>query len=386
MRVPDAPGISRLQQLSPSVYEALLRCKARGAWAAHGDRDSVPQHPKALLGVCLHSVVEEAHNGRLGGSEGEARLAIAREVFDRRTQSIYERAHPLVRAKFSSPERLPYYNLYRERAALEAVEAAERADRVAASTGAMQPSSFLQPHTEKRLVSVDGLLAGRPDFVDPAAREIVDYKTGGAPDGANDTASATEVRQLRLYVHLALDNGISVSKAVIARADGHRAFLEVSKEDAEEEGHRARELLVQYNATAGRAFDEIAQPSPENCSFCPCIPFCGAFWRAASPQWAEQCGVHLEGRMSSIDESIMQGTKLVTLQMNVQRGTVGAGDTFVEQVPEVWITADGADVPHVGDMVRIVQGRLLTSDQPPQIVRVDRASTTVWTVAVAGSI
>ncbi len=193
-------------------------------------------------------------------------------------------------------------------------------------------------------------------------------------------------RQLRLYVHLALDSGIPISRAVIARADGHRAFLEVSKEDAEAEGRRARELLAQYNATAGRAFDEIAQPSPENCSFCPCIPFCGAFWRAATPEWAEQCGAHLEGRVTSIDESIVQGTKLVTLQMNVQRGTIGAGDTFVEQVPEVWITADGADMPHEGDIVRIVHGRILTSDPPPQIVRVDRASTTLWTVAVAAPI
>lgn len=381
MRVPDAPGISRLQQLSPSVYEALLRCKAQGAWAAHGDRSAVPQHPKALLGVCLHGVVEDAHNGKLVGSEGDARLAVAREIFDRRAKSIYEHAHPLVRAKFSSPERLPYYNLYRERAALEAVESAERADRGATATDTTQPSPLLHLHTEKKLVSVDGLLVGRPDFIDSAAREIVDYKTGGAPDGATDTAYAAEVRQLRLYVHLALDNGIPVSRAVIARADGHRALLEVSEEDAEAEGRRARELLAEYNAAAGKGFDEIAQPSPENCSFCPCIPFCEAFWRSTSPNWAEQCGVHLEGRVLSVDESTLQGMKLVTLRLNAQRGTVGAGDTFVEQIPEVWITADGANVPRDGDVVRVVHGRL-ASDAPPQVIRVDRATTSVWTVAV----
>src|SRR5712691_5703311 len=103
MRVPLAPSINPLQQLSPSVYEALLRCNARGAWAAHRDRSAVPQHPKALLGVCLHGVVEDAHNGRLIGSDGEGRLAGAREIFDRRAKSLYEQAHPLVRAKFSSP-------------------------------------------------------------------------------------------------------------------------------------------------------------------------------------------------------------------------------------------------------------------------------------------
>ena len=379
MRVPLAPSINPLQQLSPSVYEALLRCKARGAWAAHRDRSAVPQHPKALLGVCLHGVVEDAYNGRLIGSDGEARLASAREIFDRRAKSLYEQAHPLVRAKFSSPERLPYYNLYRERAALEAIESSEQADRVSIAD-ATQQRPLLLLHTEKKLVSIDGLLMGRPDFIDSAAREIIDYKTGGAPDGATDTISATEVRQLRLYVHLALDNGIPVSRAIIARADGHRASLDVSKEEAKAESRRARELLAQYNSSVGKAFDEVAQPSPESCGFCPCIPFCEAFWRAASPAWAEQCGVHLEGRVSSVHESTVQGVKLVTLQMYTQRGTVGAGDTFVEQIPEGWITADGADVPLDGDVVRVVHGRL-AEGAPPQVIRVDRTSTSVWTVA-----
>ncbi len=208
----------------------------------------------------------------------------------------------------------------------------------------------------------------------------MDYKTGGVPDGATDTASATEVRQLRLYVHLALDNGIHVSRAVIARADGHRALLDVSKEDAETEGRRTRELLAEYSAAAGRGFDEVAQPSPENCNFCPCIPFCEAFWRSTSPDWVEQCGVHLEGRVLSVDESTLQGMKLVTLRLDAQRGTVAAGETFVEQIPEVWITADGADMPSEGDVVRVVHRRLAV-DAPPRVIRVDRTSTSVWTVA-----
>jgi RecB family exonuclease len=383
MRVPHIPGITQIQQLSPSVYEALLRCKARAAWAAHGDRSAVPQHPKALLGVCLHSVVEEAHNGRLAGLDGEARLAVAREIFDRRARSLYEQAHPLVRAKFTSPERLPYYNLYRERAALEAIASADRVERLALTAGASHftPSPRLQ--AEKKLISSDGLLVGRPDFIDAGAQEVVDYKTGAAPDEAVDGASAAEVRQLRLYVHLALDNGIPVSRAVVARADGQRASIEVSRDDAEAEGRRARELLVQYNRTAGSAFDEAAQPSPENCGFCPCIPFCEAFWRTASPAWAEQCGAHLEGRISSVEESTVQGMKLLTLRVDVQRGTVRAGETFVEQIPESWITADGTDSPLEGDVVRVVHGRL-GGDTPTQVIRVDRTATSVWTVAAEG--
>ena len=380
MRLPPAPDIKPLKQLSPSVYEALIRCKGRAAWVAHGDRSVLPQHPKALLGTCLHSVVEEAHKGGLASAPDEqTRLSLARELFDRRARALYENAHPLVRAKFGAPDRIPYYNIYRERAALEAIASARRIDH-AAATGALQPTNLLHLHAERRLVSRDGLLLGRPDLIDAAAQEVVDYKTGASLDEAVGAVSPAEARQLRLYVHLALDNGIPVSRAVIARADGRRAVIDVSKEEAEAEGRRARELLAEYNNAAGSSFDNAARPSPENCCFCPCIPFCDAFWRAASSAWGEQCGVHLEGRVRSVEQSTMQGIKLMTLGVEAGRGTVSAGDTFVEQIPEAWITADGAAVPREGDTVRVVHGRL-AGETPPQVVRVDRTATSLWTAA-----
>jgi hypothetical protein len=309
-----------------------------------------------------------------------ARLAAAREIFDRRAKALYEQSHPLVRAKWSSPEMLPYYNLYRERAALEAIESASRVERIAPATDATRPANSPRLYAEKKLVSIDGLLVGRPDLIDCVAQEIIDYKTGVAPDEAEGAASAAEVRQLRLYVHLAFENGVAVSRAIVARADGHRASIDVSKQDADGEGRTARGLLAQYNNTVGGAFDESAQPSPENCSFCPCIPFCEAFWRTASPAWAEQCGVHLEGTVSSVDESTVQGMKLTTLRVEVQRGTVGSGDTFVEQIPNAWITADGTDAPRQGDAVRVVNGKL-ESEAPPQVIRVNRTATSVWSFA-----
>lgn len=381
MQIPQQPELKPLRQLSPSVYEALLRCKSRAAWAAYGGRGVVPQHPKALLGMCLHKVVEEAHAGAIDSTlDTQARLAVARDLFDRYAKSLYEQAHPLVRAKFSAFNRLPYYNLYRERAALEALVSVDRVGQAAAVANVPQPADSLRLHAERRLVSSDGLLVGRPDLIDVAAHEVVDYKTGAPLDEGADAVSPSEARQLRLYVHLALDSGIQVSRAVIARADGRRAAIGVSKEDADAEGRRARELLAEYNDAAGGSFDTAASPSMENCCLCPCIPFCNAFWQAASPAWKEQCGVHLEGRVRSVEQATMQGMNLMTLRVETVRGTVGAGDTFVEQIPEAWIAADGADVPREGDTVRIVHGRL-TGDVLPPVVRVDRTATSVWTAA-----
>lgn len=380
MRVPHAPGVTPLQQLSPSIYEALLQCKARAAWAAYGDRSALPPHPRALLGVCLHGVVEDAHNGRLAGLDGEGRLAAARELFDQRARYLYDQAHPLVRAKFISPERLPYYNLYRERAALEAAASSERVERAVPAADVVQPAPQVRLYAEKKLTSSDGLLVGRPDLIDTAAQQVVDYKTGAQPDEAIDAVSAAEARQLRLYVHLAHDNGLPVSRAVVARADGRRASIDVSKAEADGEGRRARELLAEYNSTAGVAFNEAAQPSPESCTFCPCIPFCEAFWRAALPAWEGQCGVHLEGEIAAVEESTVQGMKLMTLRVDVQRGTVAAGEAFVEQIPEAWTTADGSNPPCEGAVVRVVHARRAGDGVPP-VIRVERTATSVWTAA-----
>jgi len=380
MRLPQPTTVNPIRQLSPSVYEALLRCRARGAWAAQGNRSLVPVLPKALLGTCLHAVVEDAHNGVLSGLDHEAALTAARSAFDRRAATLYSRAHPLVRAKFSSPEKLPYFNLYRERAALEATKCAERAERTVPAREIESSRTTAAALAEKLLVSSDRLIVGRPDFIDLAAGEVIDYKTGSGPQDGLTEMSDAEVRQLRLYVHLAIENGMRISRAVIARADGRRASVDVTPEQAAQEGRQARELLAEYNSRAGERFDLAAQPSPENCEFCPCMAFCDAFWRAASSDWSERCGIHIEGGVEDVEASTVQGVTLVTFQVDGRKGTVPPGKVFVEQVPEAWIRADGSDRPRKGDTVRIVYGRIVT-ETPPHVVRVDRAATSLWTGA-----
>jgi RecB family exonuclease len=380
MRLPAAPNVNPLKQISPSIYEALLQCRARAAWAASSDKRTAPQHPKAVLGACLHAVVEEAHKGALAGKDGKVRLAAARKAFDEHAALLYKEAHPLLRAKFSAPERLPYYNLYRERAAMEAALSADRVGRAATAAASASPAGLANVHAERKLVSQDGLLVGRPDLIDAAAGQVVDYKTGISFEEAPGAVSQSEGRQLRLYIHLAHENGLSVSRAVIARADGRRASIDVSKAEADAEGHKARELLAQYNAEAGPTFQDAAQASPEACRFCPCIPFCEAFWQAASPSWSEQCGVHLEGQVESVDEATMQGMRLMTLRVRVRRGTVAAEEAFVEHLPVAWITCDGSSAPRKEDVLRVVHAHRAGEDSPA-LIRVDRTATSVWTTA-----
>lgn len=379
MRLPRATTVGPIRQLSPSVYQALLRCRARAAWTAHGDKAAVPLLPKALLGTCFHAAVEQANRGQLSALGREERLETARNIFDRSARTAFAQAHPLLRAKFGSPEKLPYYNLYRERAAIEAADCAERVklDEGPERSDSELPQPPSRPVAEERLVSKDSLIVGRPDLIDPLAHEVVDYKTALGQDDALDEMSETEIRQLRLYVHLAIENGIPISRAVIARSNGQRASINISPEEAAEEGRKAREVLAEYNSRAGEPFDIAAQPSVENCQFCPCIPFCDGFWRSAGANWAERCGTHVEGRISAIEVSTVPELNLITLRVDVQRGTVPAGELYVEQIPEAWTNADGSDRPHEGDIVRVVFGRIV-SENPPSIMRVDRTATSVW--------
>ena len=191
-----------LTRLSPSQYQAGRMCKARLAWAARGRRDELPDHPKALLGTSFHAVVEAAALGRFPEENDEAIGAVARDMFDQVTGSAYGRAHELLRVKYRSAEALPYYYLFRERAALAAVGVAAGRGRPSASNVPVRGEAPPRRLIETTLTSSDGLLFGRPDYVDLQAEEIVDYKTGVSFEDATAISDA-EIRQLNLYVHLA---------------------------------------------------------------------------------------------------------------------------------------------------------------------------------------
>lgn len=378
MRVPRPPNVVPLTRLSPSQYEAGRACKARLAWATAGRRDELPEHPKALLGTCFHAVVEAAATGRLPREDAELTGAAARDLFDQLATAAYGRAHALLRAKYQSVEVLPHYYLFRERARLVAQRVANGRrppSPLAAAVGRREVPS--RPLVERTLTSSDGLLFGRPDYVDLQACEILDYKTGAAGDNGQ-AISPAEARQLRLYVHLALENGLRVSRAVIVRPGGRRAEAEVTRSQADAEGRQARGVLNEFNRTADRPFDEVASPSAEACTFCPCIPFCEPFWRVATPVWLETCGTHIEGRITDVTESRIQGMRLLTFLLDVTRGSLEAQRAFVEQVPESWTTTGGCPAPTTGELLRIVHGRATLPAAVP-VVHVDRTLTSLWT-------
>lgn len=146
MLVPEPPALEQLEHITPSVYEASMTCLAKAGWYAFGARSVLPEHPAGILGTSFHAVVAAAHRGELVVASASDRTP-ARQLFDDAVRALYDKSHPLVKLKYPTSGRLPYYNLHRERAALLATRIA--ASLRAASTpvtASPNPWLFLGPN------------------------------------------------------------------------------------------------------------------------------------------------------------------------------------------------------------------------------------------------
>jgi PD-(D/E)XK nuclease superfamily len=373
MLIPDSPIPALVERISPSLYEVLLGCPAKAVWYTQGERGKLAPHPAALLGTAFHGVMETANKGGFEGVVEERRNS-AREKFDVLAATAYSSASPLLKTKFASPEKLPFYNQQRELAALLAAEV-----EVQGTTGNHSGSSGASG-AERWFESSDGKIGGKPDLLDREHQEVIDYKTGHVSDDIGGAVSDRETRQLNLYAFLARDSGIEIAHGRIIRANGKQASIEISLDAANNEGVNAVAALDEYNSSInGATFDDLAQPAPDVCAMCDCLPLCDAFWNAADENWIDGCGVQVQGKVLAIQEGQVQGTALVTMDVEASRGTIAPGNVTIEQVPLSWFTADGDRAPRVGDLIRLVNGRV-TSAEDPIRVRADRTMTSVWRI------
>ena len=290
---------------------------------------------------------------------------------------------PSLRARFPVMERLPYYHMQRQRAVL-----------LAASIATDRPPAVLRQsdgsdgrhRTEAQLRSSDGLLVGRPDYVNVDEGIVIDYKTGRGDAASRSQPSDSEARQLRLYAYLAREGGIAVTRGTIVRGDGSEDHLLIAPEEADDEASRAKAQLAAINraSESGLSFVAIASPSTEHCAGCPCNAFCEAFWTSVSLDWEEECGLSLEGCIEAVGVSpSVQGITLLTFTLEVRRGAFAGGRAVVEQVPADWIRCSDGSLPVTGDFVRFVQARRPVGSTQA-IMRFDKVRTSFWSVQANG--
>lgn len=381
MFAPEPPDLVQLARITPSIYEAGLTCLAKAAWYALGGHGVLPDNPAAILGTSFHEVVAAAHRGTLMAANHSDRTP-ARQLFDETVRTLHKKAHPLVKLKFPIPERLPYYNLHRERTSIIAAHIA--VSRLSTGSPVETLRASTSPvRTESRLCSKDGLIVGRADHIDGKSESVVDYKSGYVVGADADAVSDSEARQLRLYAYLAGEKGIYVSKGIVVRGSGQRCELPISPAEAEAEANSARTQLQTINAAVnnGAVFSDLASPSPQSCKSCVCIPFCTSFWASVKPEWSPGCGSHVEGNVIDAESRLIQGVSLTTLSLAVRSGTIAGQNASVEQIPSDWMKIED-DLPCSGDVVRVVHGRELEMNGNTAVVRIDKAMTAVWRLRV----
>jgi hypothetical protein len=378
MTLPRPPKPAKLTRLSPSLYEAARCCKARAAWLAFGDRGALPGNPAAILGLCFHKVAAAAQTGRLHAGGGSVESA-ARGLFDEAAEEMFAKSHEMFKAKFGVKERLPCYYLRRE----ESVALARTLSPNKPLPSDRRPSKQKSParDVEQSLQSKGGHLYGRPDLIDAGAGEVVDYKTRREPSDGSDEVTDQELRQLRLYAHLASENGIRIQRGTIVLANGRPLTVDLNEKEVQREACSAVDILEAYNAAVDdkTTFEEIASPATENCRYCPCMVLCEAFWKKAEPSWQEHVGTQVQGELRSISKATVQGINLITLHLECTGGTIDkSGEVILEQVPEEWLLGGLKSSPSQGDIIRITNAHVAVSAPEQTVLRADRTATETW--------
>ena len=378
MALPSPPKPAKISRLSPSTYEAARLCKARTAWLVFGERNALPESPSAILGSCFHELAAAAQSGQFRNTV-DALETQARRRFDEEAEKRFAQAHEMFKAKFGTKERLPYYYMQRE-AAVALVRKLSEESSYVSIRHAETPKTASRP-IEQSLKSKDGLLSGRPDLIAASVGEVVDYKTRRESADAPNEVTEREARQLRLYAYLADENEIKIRRGVIILASGRQLTIDISAKEAQAEAHIAVDALHSYNAVIGdkTTFEEIAEPSPENCRYCPCIMLCEPFWQQADNSWQEYVGTQVQGRLTSVSKANVQGMNLVTMHLNEVRGTISNSiDVVLEQVPEDWLLGGLGASLTPGTLVRIINAYAVAGTLDRTILRADRAATEVW--------
>lgn len=391
MDLPPVPALQTLERISPSFYNAALLCKARAAWQQFSVKQSLPTSSGSILGSCFHTVMEVANQGRL--SPGEEGFRQAKAAFDREANRRFAEAHSLIRVKFASPEKLPFYFERRARAATLGLQAsawvlARPTNRQ--GTGALDHAPGIKrPRlVEQTLSTRDGLIRGRIDLWEQSSSTVTDYKSGHEPKNAPSGMTDNEIRQLRLYVYLTLENSYPTTTAAIIRGDGRKSAIPVSTAEAGQEGQAARQTLMQFNqaTSSGHSLFSLASPSPTNCAGCPCIALCDPFWRSARPEWEASCGTNVEGEIAESRDASFAGTPLKTLVLKSCCGSAPQRELVVEQIPLPWLSL-GLTKPEVGRVIRVVSAVRAFANPECRVLQVDRIkSTAIWNVPDASPV
>ena len=189
--------------------------------------------------------------------------------------------------------------------------------------------------SETPMESPDGAIAGIPDLVlltdGEASAIVIDYKTGLVSDELG--INSTYANQLLLYGALVTEclDAKTVELALFSLREG-LVRIETGGDLIAASAAHARATRDSFNARVPGP--QPANPTPDNCKWCPYAPRCEAFWNSFGPEWIQAVGVAVKGIVQSEPEHSASGTTTVKLSV-----TNGPSDTsIVSGIPTEYVS------------------------------------------------
>ena len=320
LKAPITPVLKTLHRLSPSLANTLRQCRLRAATDNDNSYNDLKRpHVSSSLGSVCHLLFQDVNNGMfddLSALDASAiKLRLAAE-FDKR---VLDARDELVESwdtiEVPDPQRWPGYQMARVRI-LRYI-----AQKVVRRAGYSYTVNSISSDSESWISSTDGMIVGRIDLVEQTENsvELIDLKSGQT----NGSGEAEEIRpeykeQLMLYAYMWNENnGNWPDKLSVQTLDGNRISFSPSPDECLLVAREATALLRELNEEVenGVSPSQLANPSPDNCKYCPYQGGCDPFLEAIkeSWDWYKKCVYGCvqewgsEGQQSHLDLTVLRG-------------------------------------------------------------------------------
>jgi len=144
---------------------------------------------------------------------------------------------------------------------------------------------------ERLIRDQENKLEGKPDrvIVTGSGFYVLDLKTGYSLDSISDNHR----RQLLIYAHLVSTTTNEPLLGIgVVTASGETIWADEDLEDASLLLNEVRSDVSDFKAKVDDSnFEDLANPSPDNCRYCPFRGVCRSYWNDVSPEWLDQRGV-----------------------------------------------------------------------------------------------
>jgi CRISPR/Cas system-associated exonuclease Cas4 (RecB family) len=282
------PDVEFPEFWSPSRLNLLSSCRLRAAYSL--DRSISAEFRKgntfSALGIAAHNLTEMVWKNQFNAvSEVDVfnhLTSVWIDLVDAEYKRLLEEWSPAV---VPLPRDWPFYAITQVRTINRVSE--EFRTKMARGRGNANGSV----RVEHLIRDQENKLEGKPDrvIVTGTGFYVLDLKTGYSLT----SISESHRRQLLIYAHLVSTTTNEPLLGIgIVTASGETIWADEDLEDASLLLNEIRSDISDFRAKVDDSkFEELADPSPEKCRYCPFRGVCRSYWNDKNPEWLDQRGV-----------------------------------------------------------------------------------------------